>query len=113
MSIKGIDAQIMVTRTAEASKDISAELRKGELFQNQIAVQGRSQDEQETRMVVRTEQAEQAEIRQRENERVKNERRQQRDRRKGDRRGSRGERAPSDGELPAGYAAEHKIDIKV
>lgn len=109
MSIKGVDAQIMVARTAEFSKDNTAEARRGELFQNSMAAQGKELEAQGGRTVARTEDIEQVEIRNDER------RRGGEDRRKNDRRrqGGRRQAAVSDGELPAGVGQQHKIDIKI
>lgn len=110
MSIKGIDTQIMVARTAEMSRDSSVQNRRGELSQNQLAVQNQAQDAQDTHRVGRTEEADQVEIRRDKEREESGERRRRRDRRRGDRREpAKG----SDGQLSAGFGGEHKIDIKV
>ena len=105
MSIKGIDNQIMVARTAEVSQNSNLQnARRGELNQAQVAVQGQLEEAQETHTVVRTESAEQTEIRdggggQNGPGGQPNPRRKQ--------------DAPDDGDLPAGFGEARRIDIKI
>ena len=105
MSIKGIDNQIMVARTAEVSQNNNLQnARRGELNQAQVAVRGQLEDAQETRTVVRTDSAEQTEIRDGGGGEPGAESQSQ---------GRRKEKAPSDGDLPAGFGEPRKIDIKI
>ncbi len=104
MSIKGIENQIMVTRTAELSKDTSAQLKRGELSQQNFAENVKAAGEHAQKSVTRTEQSMGAQIHP--------------DSESGDTYqpgggGKRRERAPSDGELSVGSDEEHIIDIKV
>ena len=54
MSIKGIDAQHMVTRAAEFVKDASVQQRKNELLQDYLTVQSKVVDAQEKQKVPKT-----------------------------------------------------------
>lgn len=62
MSIKGIDAQIMVTRTAELSKESSNQIKRNELMQDYMSVQGRLMEEHEKQMVTGLQEAQEAVI---------------------------------------------------
>ena len=105
MSIKGIDAQMMVTRSAEAARSSAQSTHKNELFQNQMSALGKAQDNQESRTVVKTDKPEQAGI--------------NRDGEGGagayqDAPGQKKRKKDDPNELlSAGFAAEHKIDIKI
>ena len=54
MSIRGIDAQIMVTRTAELQKDTSNVQRKNDLMRDYMAAQTKAEELQNSDAVVRT-----------------------------------------------------------
>jgi len=54
MSIKGIDAQMMITRATELTKDSSAQLRKNELMHDYLAAQTRAIETRENQSVART-----------------------------------------------------------
>jgi hypothetical protein len=58
MAIRGIDAQIMVTRTAEFSKDAVAQLKRNELLQDYLTVQSKETDMREAETVQRTPESE-------------------------------------------------------
>lgn len=62
MSIRGIDTQMMVTRTTEMTRDANAVQRKDGLMQDYLAVQGKAADEQQKNMVLETIAPEQAGI---------------------------------------------------
>lgn len=62
MSIKGIDAQLMVTRAAEYAKESSVQQRKNELLQDYLSVQAKVAETQEKQKVAKTVQAEAAGI---------------------------------------------------
>ncbi len=51
MSIKGIDNQMMITRTAELAKDATSQLKRGELAQDYLAVQAKALAEHEQGVV--------------------------------------------------------------
>jgi len=63
MSIKGIDAQIMITRTAELARDSSAQLRRNELMQDYLAAQTRALETQEKKSVAKTLNTQKGELR--------------------------------------------------
>ena len=54
MSIKGIDAQLMVTRTAELAKESSNQLKKNELTQEYMNIQAAEFERQKKQMVSKT-----------------------------------------------------------
>ncbi len=58
MSIKGIDAQLMVTRTAELAKESSNQLKKNELTQEYMNIQAAEFERQKKQMVSKTNAAE-------------------------------------------------------
>jgi hypothetical protein len=60
MSIKGIDAQIMVARTAEFAKESDHQVRRDGLMQDYQAVQSKLASEAEKRVVVKTAKSETA-----------------------------------------------------
>ncbi|NLT57758.1 MAG: hypothetical protein GXX99_02210 [Clostridiales bacterium] len=62
MSIKGIDAQMMVTRAVDYARESSAQLKKSELMQDYMAVQGRLLEQQGQKSVGGAQKAEQAGI---------------------------------------------------
>ena len=106
MSIKGIDTQIMVTRAAELAKESSNQIKRNELMQDYMSVQGRLIEEHEKQMVTGLNEAQEVAI-QRERE--------------GSRGGAfaegqaRGESSLSDQELDEELLSgeNHIIDIKV
>ena len=107
MSIKGIDGQIMVARTAEVSQNQNlANARRGEIHQDQVALQGQAEDLHETQTVSRSEEPEQVGIQQEDRRSDPGDRRRHRDRRKD---GEKDDAA----ELSAGFGESHKIDIKI
>jgi len=63
MSIKGIDAQIMVTRSPDFAREASALLKKPEMTQEFLAAQTKLTDAQDQSRVLGTEQAEMDTIR--------------------------------------------------
>lgn len=103
MSLKGIDSQLMVTRTAEAGKDTANQMRKDINAQEFLSAQSRVMQEQGKQTVAGPEEAYQGQLRP------------DKDGAK-DRRGGRGQKKnegkPDDGELPVGFK-ENKIDIKI
>lgn len=58
MSIKGIDAQIMVTRTAELAKESSNQLKKNELSQEYMNIQAAEFERQKKQTAPKTNAAE-------------------------------------------------------
>jgi hypothetical protein len=58
MAIKGIDTQIMVTRTAEYVKESEHQMRRNDLMQDYLNVQGKLASEAAGRNVVKTVKAE-------------------------------------------------------
>jgi hypothetical protein len=62
MALKGIDAQMMVTQTTEASRESSRLAYRGELAQDYLGVQARVENETERERVVKTIKSEQAEF---------------------------------------------------
>jgi hypothetical protein len=62
MALKGIDAQMMVTQTTEASRESSRLAYKGELAQDYLGVQARVENETERERVTKTIKSEQAEF---------------------------------------------------
>ncbi|MDR2665235.1 MAG: hypothetical protein LBC21_03015 [Oscillospiraceae bacterium] len=54
MALKGIDAQILVTNTAEASRESSRMAYRGELVQDYISVQARVEGESGRERVAKT-----------------------------------------------------------
>lgn len=54
MSIKGIDAQLMVTRTAELAKETSNQIKKNDLTQEYINIQAAEFERQKKQMVAKT-----------------------------------------------------------
>ena len=58
MSIKGIDAQIMVARTTDYARDTSALQKKPEIMQEHLAVREKINDAQEQSKVSKTMEAE-------------------------------------------------------
>lgn len=107
MSIKGIDNQMMVTRTAEYSKDAGAHLRKGELVQDYLAAQAKAQAEIDHEKVSQTIKAQEALI--------------HKDRKGQGEKGreAAGKRPPPKKEAPDGddtppvCTGNHRIDIKI
>jgi len=63
MSIKGIDSQIMIARTADFSKDTSAVQKKPEVTQEYLAVQEKINDAQDQTRVAKTSETDKAELR--------------------------------------------------
>jgi hypothetical protein len=62
MALKGIDAQMMVTQTTEASRESSRLAYRGELVQDYLGVQARVENETERERVAKTIKSEQAEF---------------------------------------------------
>ncbi|MDR1588981.1 MAG: hypothetical protein LBS51_02185 [Oscillospiraceae bacterium] len=62
MSLKGIDAQIMVTRTTDASRESSRMAYRGELAQDYLSVQARVESDVGRERVAKTTKPEQAEF---------------------------------------------------
>ncbi|MDR2356601.1 MAG: hypothetical protein LBD92_00740 [Oscillospiraceae bacterium] len=62
MALRGIDAQIMVTRTTEASRESSRMAYRGELAQDYLSVQARVEGDIGRERVARTIKAEQTEF---------------------------------------------------
>jgi hypothetical protein len=62
MALKGIDAQIMVTRTTDASRESSRMAHRGELIQDYLSVQARVEGDIGRERVTKTIKAEQAEF---------------------------------------------------
>ncbi|MDR3278764.1 MAG: hypothetical protein LBT12_08315 [Oscillospiraceae bacterium] len=58
MSIKGIDAQIMVARTTEYVRETDHQMRRNELMQDYLNVQGKLANEAEGQNVIKTVKAE-------------------------------------------------------
>ena len=58
MSIKGIDAQIMITRTADFARESIAAQRKPEITQDYLSVQAKANEAQELRKVIKKSDAE-------------------------------------------------------
>jgi hypothetical protein len=54
MALKGIDAQLMVTQTTQASRESSRMLHRGEMFQDYISLQARVESETDRERVART-----------------------------------------------------------
>ena len=63
MSIKSIDSQIMIARTADFSRDTSAILKKPEIAQDYLAVREKINDAQDQTRVAKTLESEKAELR--------------------------------------------------
>ena len=55
MALNGIDAQIMVQRTADYSKDAGNDVRKGELMQEYAATMSQAEERKKVRTVTRQE----------------------------------------------------------
>lgn len=55
MALNGIDAQIMVQRTADYSKDVGNDVRKGELMQEYAATMRQVEERKKARAVTRQE----------------------------------------------------------
>ena len=62
MSIKGIDAQIMITRAAQLAKENSTIVRKDELTQEYLAAQQKAAGERDQKAVLRSAEAEGAPV---------------------------------------------------
>lgn len=62
MSIKGIDAQLMVTRAADLAKDSSTQLKKNELMQDYLAVHAKAVEHQEQTKVAKAIESQQVSI---------------------------------------------------
>ena len=63
MSIRGIDTQIMINRTAEFSKDASAMMKRPEVQQEFLAAQQKVSDAQAQGKVLQTQESEMENIR--------------------------------------------------
>ena len=63
MSIKGIDTQIMIARTADFAKDASATQKKPEIAQEYLAVREKINDAQDQTRVAKTLESEMPELR--------------------------------------------------
>lgn len=63
MSLKGIDAQIMVTRTADMAREAVTQLKSGERMQEFLAVQAKEMAEREKSMVSELDKSEKPELR--------------------------------------------------
>jgi hypothetical protein len=53
MSIKGIDAQMMITRAADLARESSALQKKAELTQDYLAIQAKANEAQEQKRIAR------------------------------------------------------------
>jgi hypothetical protein len=62
MALKGIDAQLMVTQTTEASRELSRLAHRGELVQDYIGVQARVESETDRERVAKTMKPEQTQM---------------------------------------------------
>lgn len=62
MSIRGIDAQIMVTRTADFVRESSAELKRGELAQEYQHIRAAAMDEHSKNSTQATAESEQMDL---------------------------------------------------
>ena len=63
MSIKGIDTQIMIARTADFARDNSAVQKKPEITQEYLAVREKLNDAQDQTRVAKTNESEKPELR--------------------------------------------------
>ena len=63
MSIKGIDAQIMISRLPDTAKDTSALQKRPEVWQDHLGVQGRANDAHQQEKVAKTSESEMEAIR--------------------------------------------------
>ena len=63
MSLKGIDAQMMITRSPDFARDASAMLKKPELTQEHLATQQKINDAHDQTKVVKTAESEMDKIR--------------------------------------------------
>ena len=63
MSIKGIDAQIMITRLPDNVRDMSASQKRTEVAQEYLAAQGKVRDAHDQSRVTRTQETEMERIR--------------------------------------------------
>jgi hypothetical protein len=110
MSIKGIDNQMMVTRAAEYAKEASNMRQHGEVFQTQMQQQGVRQAETAATVVTETAEAEQAEIRRRQEAPG---RRRGKDKDDGRQAEDEERRDWTDDDLSAGFDEGHLIDIEI
>lgn len=62
MSIRGIDAQLMLSRTPDFARDASAQLKTGDKVQDFLAVQAQAEAEHEKSSVVKSEEAPKSEL---------------------------------------------------
>lgn len=63
MSLKGIDAQIMVARTADVAREAAVQAKGGERMQDFLAVQAKAMAEREQSMVSKLDRSEKPELR--------------------------------------------------
>jgi hypothetical protein len=63
MAIGGIDNQIMITRTTDYTRDVSAALRRGELQQDLLTVRQRALDSQDPKKIESSQKADEAQLR--------------------------------------------------
>ena len=63
MSIKGVDAQIMIARVPDFVRETSAQLKVGDLMQEYLAAQTKAAEDREKSMVTKTNQAYKPELR--------------------------------------------------
>ena len=63
MSIKGIDAQIMLARVPDFVREASTQLKVGDLMREYLAVQNKIAEEREKSMVIKTNQTYKPELR--------------------------------------------------
>jgi hypothetical protein len=74
MSIRPIETQMMLARTAGLSKDSAAELKKGELKSDYLAFQQKAEEKEDMNRVPKTVQSERVELHLDERRDAKNER---------------------------------------
>ena len=62
MSIKGIDAQLMITRAADLARDASQQVRKNELVQDYLSAQMNAQEQFEIQKAPKTNESEKVKL---------------------------------------------------
>jgi len=62
MSIKGIDGQIMLAKVTELTRDTNSQLRKNELMQDYMSIQGKLLEEHREQAVTEREEAQRVAI---------------------------------------------------